>query len=257
MNRFVILMYHMISDPTRPAEIKYSCPTSLFRKHMKTMKDNGFSPISLNDIEDLFYANKKLPAKAFAVTFDDGFEDNYHNALPILSDLNIPATIFLTTDYIGSTNRWMQQPTFSTRQMLNWSQVQELASNNINIGAHTVKHPKLTDLDIESAHTEIVHCKIIIEDKLGKPCVHFAYPYGLFNTKLCDIVKSSGYSLACSTKSGFNNITRNPFCLHRIEVYGSDPCWKLKQKVTFGINDASFLYPMKYYKDRLVNHLTN
>jgi len=246
----------MISEPKTAKEVKYACPPEVFDKHMKQLKLNGFNPVSLEQIEQHLLFNKDLPENAIAITLDDGFADNYTHAFPILAKHQVPATIFLTTGCLGGSNHWMTQEGFPARKMLDWQQIQEMDQYNVTFGAHTVSHPKLPELDINSASNEIINPKKIIEDHLGKPCKHFAYPYGLFNLENRDKVESSGYTLACSTRSGFNNIHRDPFILHRIEVYGNDPWWKLKQKMAFGINDASLLFPIKYYTNRLVNRLT-
>jgi len=256
MNKFIILMYHMISEPKTAKEVKYACPPEVFDKHMEQLKLNGFNPVSLEQIEQHLLFNKDLPENAIAITLDDGFADNYTHAFPILAKHQVPATIFLATGCLGNTNHWMTQEGFPTRKMLDWQQIREMDKYDITFGAHTVFHPKLPELDIHSATDEIINSKEVIEDNLGKQCKHFAYPYGLFNTGNRDSVESAGYTLACSTRSGFNNIHRDPFILHRIEVYGNDPWWKLKQKIAFGINDASLLFPIKYYTNRLVNRLT-
>lgn len=256
MNRFIILMYHMISEPDINEEIKYACPPKRFDHHIRQLKQHGFNFVSLEQIEQHLLSNKELPENAVAVTLDDGFADNYTNAFPILAKHQIPATIFLATGHLEKTNLWMVQNGFPTRKMLDWEQIKEMEKNNISFGAHTVSHPKLPDLDLEPATHEISVSKQVIEDNLGKPCKHFAYPYGLFNTENRNSVKAAGYTLACSTRPGFNNAERDPLILHRIEVYGGDPWWKLKQKMKFGMNDASLLFPIKYYTNRLVSRFT-
>lgn len=247
----------MISKPLSRNEEKYACPPSLFEKHMLELKNNGFVPVSLSEIEHHFYLNSPLPKNAIAVTFDDGFEDNYTNAFPILTKHLIPATIFLATGSLNKHNYWMSMHGFPQRKMLSWRQIKIMSEHNIDFGAHTVNHPKLSKLSLESANYEISASKQVIEEKLNKSCSHFAYPYGIFSNKNKIMVENSGFTLACSTRPGFNNIQRDPFLLHRIEVYGTDNWWKLKQKLTFGINDAGLFFPIEYYTSRLIKRLIN
>lgn len=253
MNRFTILMYHMISPPKTAAEIKYACPPKQFGKQMQMLLSEGFKPISIKTVENYYTHRIPIPDKSFLITLDDGFEDNYSNAFPILQFYKIPAVIYLTTGLLGKTNQWMSAPAFSERKMLSWRQIHEMANHNIQFGSHTVSHPKLTELDDDSVNKELVQSKQIIEDQLGSECMHFAYPYGQFTEKTRELVRQAGFKTACSTRSGFNNAERDPFILHRIEVYGNDSTWKLKQKVMFGINDASLLFPLKYYSTRLLS----
>lgn len=256
MNRFIILMYHMISKPETAEEVKYACPPETFDKHMQQLKLNGFNPVTLEQIEQHLLFNIALPENAVAITLDDGFADNYTHAFPILNKHQVPATVFLASGCLESTNHWMTQRGFPERKMLNWQQIREMDQLNIAFGAHTINHVKLPEIVTKSAVHEISASKKAIEDNLGKTCKHFAYPYGLFNTENRNSVEASGYTLACSTRSGFNNAERDPFALHRIEVYGNDSWWKLKQKMTFGINDASLFFPIKYYTTRLVNRFS-
>jgi peptidoglycan/xylan/chitin deacetylase (PgdA/CDA1 family) len=190
------------------------------------------------------------------VTLDDGFCDNYENAFPVLAEYRIPATIFLAVGCIGKSNTWMQKRGFSKREMLSWHQVGEMAGAGILFGAHTITHPRLIDLRADEARREIKESKDIIEERLGTAVESFAYPYGLFTDVTRNFVEDCGYSIACSTRSGFNNSETDPFLLRRIEVYGMDPLWKLSQKLTFGMNDASILYPFKYYWSRVRAHLS-
>jgi len=255
MQRFVILMYHMISEPKTAAEVKYACPPKQFERQLQMLLSAGFKPISINAIEDYYFHQTPLPDKAFLITLDDGFEDNYSNAFPILQRYKIPAVIYLATGLVGKTNQWMSTPTFSERKMLSWAQIKDMARQGIVFGSHTVSHPKLIELDDSSVSNELVQSKRLIEDQLGIECSHFAYPYGLLTKKTRELVQQAGFKTACSTRSGFNNTERDPLILHRIEVYGDDSMWKLKQKIRFGMNDASWFFPMKYYLSRLLARL--
>lgn len=255
MTRFIILMYHMISKPLSKEEAKYACPPDLFDRHMTKLRQSGFSPISLKLIDDHIKSGTEIPINSVIITLDDGFEDNYLNAFPILKKHNIPATIFLTTGQLGLTNTWMTNRDFPERSMLNWYQIQEMSQHDIEFGAHTINHPRLPELGNEAATNEITISKQTIENKLGMSCNFFAYPYGLFTTENRNQVERAGFSLACSTRSGFNSADHDPYVLHRIEVYGNDPWWKLQQKMTFGMNDASISFPAKYYASRLFDRL--
>lgn len=246
----------MISKPLGTTETRYACPPELFEKHIVSLRKNGFVPVSLDAIENYLKINAPLPEKAVAITLDDGFEDNYTNAFPILAKHRIPATIFLATGSLDGHNHWMALRNFPPRKMLNWEQIQAMVQHNISFGAHTVNHLKLPELPIDSARYEISASKQEIENRLGQSCKHFAYPYGLFGTKIIKVVEDSGFTLACSTLSGFNNAQTNPLSLRRIEVYGNDPWWKLKQKMTFGINDAHLFFSTKYYASRLFGRMS-
>jgi len=247
----------MINKPESTAEARYACTPEQFDNHMHALIQNGYTPISLEQIEQSLLYNKTLPKNAVAITLDDGFADNYTHAFPILIKHKIPASIFLASGCIESSNKWMVSRGFPKRDMLSWNQIREMDKYQITFGAHTVNHAKLPNLDTHSAALEISNSKTTIENQLGKACKHFAYPYGQFNSENRKSVETVGFSLACSTDSGFNNNNTDPFELRRIEVYGNDSIWKLKQKMTFGMNKASLLVPVKYYTSRLLNRITH
>jgi hypothetical protein len=70
-----------------------------------------------------------------------------------------------------------------------------------------------------------------------------------------ELVREAGYSLACSIRAGFNRRDADPLLLRRIEVYGTDPTWKLMQKLRFGIQDAGLLQPARYDWGRVKERL--
>jgi len=255
MHRFTILMYHMVCSPKTTKEAKYACPPEQFEQHLHYIKNSHHTVVSLDDIEQYLLSGSTLPENAVAITLDDGFEDNYTQAFPLLQKYELSASIFLATGVIGASNKWMQGRDFPKRAMLNWGQIEEMSRYQISFGAHTVSHAKLSELDASAAAQEIVLSKQQIEEQLGQACPHFAYPYGLFAKQTPEIVKNAGFTLACSTRSGFNNSKVPPFILNRTNVYGTDTVWRLKQKLTFGINDTSRIFPLMYYSKRMLTKI--
>ena len=251
----LILMYHIISIPEAKAEIRYACPPILFEKHMRYLARN-FNIISMGKVLDHMMNQKPFKKKTVAVTIDDGFMDNYENAYPILKRYQIPATIFLTAGCIGKTNQWMVERGFPERNMLNWDQIKDMSDNGISFGAHTMTHPRLSELSRDEAYKEVFESKKIIENKLKKSVVAFAYPYGLFSEESIDVIKDANFKIALSTRSGFNRYDTSRFLMRRIEIYGTDPIWKLSQKLAFGMNNASIGFPFKYYFNRLLARLS-
>ncbi len=255
MKRFSILMYHSISDPLSYEEKRYACRAETFARHMKFISDGRYNVVSLDHILDSIQKRRGLPDNALAVTLDDGFSDNYYNALPILERYSVPATIFLTAGLLGSTNLWMSSKGFPKRNMLSWDHVKEMLARGISFGSHTMTHLPLTEIESEKARWEIMESKKIIEDRIGRSIKHFAYPFGLFSQSVVDHVRQAGFSLACSTCSGFNQPSTDPLLLHRTEVYGTDNVRQLKRKIDLGTNDATSLLLMHYYLSRLKTRL--
>ncbi len=98
---------------------------------------------------------------------------------------------------------------------------------------------------------EIRGSKEQLEDLLGRRVTNFAYPYGLFDDDSRHAVEEAGYRSACSVRSGFNGPGADRFLLRRIEVFGGDTVWRLRQKIKFGANEVSPLHVIRYYAGRV------
>jgi peptidoglycan/xylan/chitin deacetylase (PgdA/CDA1 family) len=192
---------------------------------------------------------------AVAVTLDDGYADNHSDAWPILAEQGFPATVFVTVNTVGDQNRWMMPDGYPSRRMLSWAQIQELHAAGIQIGSHTLTHPRLSTLGRDAARHEVVAAKKALEDRLGEPVDTFAYPYGDLSDETREVVGQAGHSIACSIRPGFNRPDDDPLLLRRIEIQGTDPAWKVLQKLRFGSNKAGVFEPMKYYLKRAINRL--
>jgi peptidoglycan/xylan/chitin deacetylase (PgdA/CDA1 family) len=244
-------MYHMVAEPRSREEARYAIRPRRFAAHMRALRESGYRLVSLDEIQSGLSGGGEVPDRAVAVTLDDGFADNHSDAFPILQRFGVPATIFLAHNAIGGENRWMQTAGYPGRRMLEWAQILEMRSAGIGFGSHTLSHPRLSALGREAAEAEIRGAKQALEDRLGEPVDHFAYPYGDWCGETVELVREAGHRLACSTRSGFNRPDVDPLLLRRIEVYGTDPTWKLMQKLRYGTNDAGLSQPVGYYWRRI------
>ena len=150
------------------------------------MRENNFNVISLDKLV-WYLENNNFPPKTIVLTFDDGYEDNFTNAFPVLKKCNFPAAIFLETDILDNEKINKNGVVY---KMLKWVQVKEMKNSGIiEFGAHTLSHPKLSRLNLMSVEKEIIQSKEILENRLGKKCDFFAYPFGDFNEQTVVIAK--------------------------------------------------------------------
>ena len=253
--RATILMYHILDTPRAKRETKYCCLPERFKKQMAWLAKTR-TPVSLDTLLDGLKGKTKLADNAIAVTFDDGFASTFEHAMPVLTRYRIPATMFVVADRIGGDNDWMHARGMPQRTLMDAGQIREMHAADITIGSHTLTHPKLPECGPDELSREITDSKARLEDLLSHPVRHFAYPYGLYNSTARNTVEQAGYLSACSTRSGFNNNETDPYELRRIEVFGSDRLWNLKQKLKFGTNDDSWTLPAKYYLQRALSCLS-
>jgi len=145
-----------------------------------------------------------------AITFDDGWNNNYTEALPILREEGMVASLFLITGFVGREG------------YVDWAQVAEMEAGGISIQSHTVSHQPLISLGPERMASELVESKRSIEDRLGKRVDFMSAPHGLINRKVIDAARNAGYKGVCTTMPILTHSLGNPAILGRINI--SDRC---------------------------------
>jgi len=200
-----ILMYHSVDNN----KVFFTVQPEMFEKQMKYLENNDYDVIKFSDLISLLKSNQELSKKTVVLTFDDGFEDNYINVFPVLKKYNFSATIFLTT---GLVNKEMNNSQNIPLKILNWEQIQEMhESGLIDFQPHTVNHRKINK-------EEIINSKKNIEEKLNKKCEFFAYPRGVCNDEIIDILKYNEFKAARTIKNGKVKKGDDLFKLKRISV---------------------------------------
>lgn len=316
--RIPILMYHSISDDPEPGVHPYyriCTPLALFRQHMQFLYENGYEVIPLKGALELLAGTgtgersfasprgstslSRSPAlppyaltgcapsrshgKYVVLTFDDGYQDFYAHAWPILSDFGFTATVFLPTGLINSAKSgdkasshiqtkkplvsadstppraWRFQPSAS-RPFLTWSQIQELHAQGVSFGSHTVNHVQLQGLDQQEIRGELQDSKGELEDHLGLPVAEFAYPYAYpeadrdFRNLLTSYLKEAGYSCCVTTRIGLASQGDDPFSLRRLPVNGGDDLVLLRAKLEGSYNWLAFVQRLFKSLKRLQRH---
>ena len=211
-----ILMYHNV-DYVNRGQANYVTPEN-FEKQMAFLNKNNYHVVTLDEVAQSIKQKQKLPPKSLAITFDDGYENNYVYAFPVLKKYQFPATIFLISDFID------------TKGFLTLVEIQEMIKGGINFGSHTRRHRYLPRLSSEEIKDEVVESKRILEEKLSQKINYFAYPSGGFNKEIRDLIERSGYQGACTTNRGYVHYNRDIFELRRISMRDSDTVFVLWAK---------------------------
>jgi peptidoglycan/xylan/chitin deacetylase (PgdA/CDA1 family) len=203
VNAVPILAYHQVGDIDDDI---YSITASQFEEQLAYLKKNGYHAISFEDLFNFYDGQGKLPTKPVIITFDDGYEDNYITALPILEKYNMSATVFIVPNLIG------------TEDYLSWQQVTEMQRRHTEIGSHTMSHIAMDEISEEQQRWEASESKTVLEQHMGKPIRFFAYPFGSFTTATERILKEAGYRGACTGITGLNDQRTDAYALRRINV---------------------------------------
>jgi peptidoglycan/xylan/chitin deacetylase (PgdA/CDA1 family) len=210
-----VLTYHSIDDSGSVV----STSLATFRRQMEFLSSHSFRAMSLSALVSLLRNKSPLPAKHVCLTFDDGYENVYSDAFPIVQEHGFTATVFLVTRYCGRHNDWPGNLKSLTRApLLSWNQVREMAQSGIEFGSHTLTHPDLTRIKLDLAQEEILRSKQEIEDRTGRPPTLFAYPYGRYNVRIQEMVRSH-FQGACSAKLGNVRPEADPYTIRRIDSW--------------------------------------
>ncbi len=241
-----ILLYHSIDDSGSVV----STSLSSFERQMKYLKKNGYHTISLSNFASNVYTENKPSEKLLVITFDDGYRNNYFHAFPILKKYGFTATIFLATDYINSSAKWVQRDfdlifdrifhssingeqtqTYkgvSDVPLLTWDEIKEMSDYGIDFGTHTASHIWLSDVTLDKAREEICKSRAILEHNLNKPINCFCYPYSDLTPEVKQLVKELGFSVACSGTLQSSNQNSDMYDFKRAAPYPADSFFEFK-----------------------------
>lgn len=196
------LMYHKIGDAPRAAKLKMLYVSKrVFSAQMRELKAAGFESASI----DCSLTANENSARKIVITFDDGFENVFRDALGTLTECGFSSIQFLVSDMLGRRNEWDISANGEVpERLMDESQVREWLAAGQQIGAHTKSHPNLKRISPEQAREEIFGSKKSLEDRFGIPITHFCYPYGAWNERVRDLVAEAGFETACTTAPGVN-----------------------------------------------------
>lgn len=223
---FGILMYHRvtpgISGEPFPA---HNVTPQRFRQQLRGLIRQGFAPWPLRKVLQHWHARREIPRKTFVVTFDDGYANNYHHAWPVLKDLQVPATIFISTAYLDSREPFPFEdwaPAGSSRVPaeswlpLTTEQCGEMASDGlIELGTHTHTHADLRGRP-DTLQAELRKSQEVLRSRFGLEEATFAFPYGrrragFAGPQLAKAARQAGVRCALTTESELVTLGSDPF----------------------------------------------
>lgn len=255
MSRALILMYHAVDEPRALGEARFCVTPAAFRAQMAHLANSGHVLMPLDRLAHALRAGKPMPDNTLAVTFDDGFECFRRNALPVLAEFQIPATLFAVAGILGETNTWMKAKGWPERRLMDAQALGEIHAAGIAVGCHALSHRHMTQLTADELVEETAGARHILSDALGMDISLFAYPYGDQGKRERQAVAQAGFAAACGTGSGFNGHDADLYALRRVDVYGTDSLTDFHRKLEFGANRVTHLDLAHYYLSRLVARL--
>jgi peptidoglycan/xylan/chitin deacetylase (PgdA/CDA1 family) len=210
-------MYHEISEPAKATWGNLAVSPAAFRRQLGYLRDGGYTTLTAGALASLFTKGDHVPPRTVILTFDDGFEDFYQDAVPALAEYGFTATVFVTTSWVQDAGSDARRP----GPMLSWQQVGEAAAAGIEVGAHSCLHPQLDQVPAARLREELYASKARLEDRLGSCVPGLAYPYGYSNAMVRDVARAAGYDYGYSVRNTMTSPESDPFRLPRLTVHHS------------------------------------
>jgi peptidoglycan/xylan/chitin deacetylase (PgdA/CDA1 family) len=171
---------------------------------------NHYHPVNFNQVRAYFSGAQTLPSRPVVITFDDGYQDLYTAAFPILKAHGFTAVAYIVSGFV---NHW---------GYVSHDQILEMDRAGIQIASHTVNHPNLARSGAGSVMYELVQSKRWLEQTVGHAVLDFAYPSGQFNAWTIQAVRQAGYDTAVTTYASTTHSQADRYAWGRVRVGGGE-----------------------------------
>lgn len=220
----VVLMYHSIShDPSL-----HTVSPEAFRVQMRMLAGFG-TVVPFADVV-AHVKGEKVLRRAVAVTFDDGYRDFLTEAMPVLREYGIPATIFVSGGDVDRKELGRELP------LLSFDEMSQLRTPLVDIGSHAISHRKLTRLSESEAKAEISTSRQILAQRTGFEPRYFAYPKGSNSEAIRGMVARAGYDAACVAQGGSVHVGADVFAIPRVQIDEQTNTLLFRAKLTKAVN---------------------
>ncbi|MBN2379437.1 polysaccharide deacetylase family protein [candidate division WOR-3 bacterium] len=242
---FTILEFHNISNQG----IAFTkIPSRRFSKILDILIDETVI-VPPSDFQ-AYLAGSSNESPQVMLSFDDGYEEVYTNAYPLMRERALAGMVSVVAGYVGKTNSW---DIFGGRlRHLGWSEIGDLVADGWYICSHTMTHPDLKRCSDDRLVWELTESKILLEDKLGTEIPAVAYPFGRFNMRVLKATHQAGYRIGFTVGAEVWQRPRIPLTTLRIPVYQTDSDALIRAKV----KPDGFSKCLDAFKNRTFNKLS-
>lgn len=210
----LVVTYHAVEAGPGPLFVE----PAVFERHLDTIVESGAAVLTVSQLAAAL-RERRLPRRAVAITFDDGFASVARTAAPLLLERELTATVFCVAGWLGRSNDWPSQPSGTPRAPLATpAELTQLAERGIEIGAHGLTHSPLTG-DESELRREIVHARRALEEAIGCTVGSFAYPYGVATSRLARVLVAETYEAACTTDLRAVTAGDVPLSIPRVDAH--------------------------------------
>lgn len=230
-----VLMYHKVPDAAFETPHRIFVTRDRFEKHLSLFRRRGLTPITFRDYEAFASGERNAsdwPERPIVLTFDDGYEDNHTNLLPLMKRYGYRGVLFLLGNFNARHNFWDGPEEALYGRLMNLEQAKEFVSAGWEIGAHTLNHLRLDEHPEETVAQEVTASRKALEQQLNIPVQTFAYPYGHLNDSVKQVVARQGFRYAVATDSGGLRWEDDRFQIFRVNMFPEETTFSLWKKTS-------------------------
>ena len=235
-----VLAYHSVDDTGSVLSVS---PDQL-RRHLALLREEGWRGLTAEEYLARLRGERN-PAREVLLTFDDGFENFYTLAAPMLAEYGYPATVFVVTDQVGETPGWFARdpdrihqlmaglpltraeravwtvvgPEMARMRLLNWGQARELVRSGFDVQCHSAAHHFLTVLPAEELAADLRRSRETLGEHLGVAADLLCYPYGDCSDQVVSVAREVGFRAGFLAE--YSGPSQDPFRVGRIGVNGA------------------------------------
>ncbi len=213
----ILILHRVVEQRSEGKNRELEITPEFLKQTINDYRRKGYRFVSIDEACDIIKRGR-TEHPFVCLSFDDGYQDNYDIAYPILKQMEVPFAIYVTTGFIDNRIPMWWYP--NEQLGISTESLKALDTDPLcTIGAHTVSHPRLDTLPPEKQREEIIQSKQELESILEHPVRHISYPHGAYNADTLDIVKSAGfYSALCAWGGNIRKGDTTLLELPRIEL---------------------------------------
>ncbi len=208
-----MLLYHFVGRESLERDgdsiTRFNVTAADFDAQLALLRRLGYQTVTVAEIAAALRGEGVLPKRPIAITFDDGWSEQYNVALPLLQKYGMKASFYILSSYTTG------------ERYVSWEQLEALRDAGMEIGAHTRKHVNLLAVSAEDASYEISGSKSVLEAKLDITVESIAYPYGLYSGSTVALAQKAGYRAAVALNASPKQSLFNLYALRRFEIHGA------------------------------------
>jgi peptidoglycan/xylan/chitin deacetylase (PgdA/CDA1 family) len=228
----LVIAYHAVADLPKGSSLReYAIPPREFAAQLDHLARAGYDFVELGALLDALDGTAAMPERAVLITFDDGYDDLRTVAGPLLAARGIPAVAFAVAGELGATNRWDAAGGEEPLRLLDAEGLRAVAGLGVEVGAHSLTHARLTEIEPVLLEAEVCRCRERLEAAGLPPPRGFAYPYGAYDDAVVAAVRDAGFRAAFTTESGVVTRSSDRYRLPRLDLRRGDTGARFRLRV--------------------------